>query len=266
MKLVPVIALLVLLAGCSPEPAQVIVVTTSPSPSTSATAGPTVDGWNNARAFTDAALQGKYSAAKPYVSPGSEAARYLQHQVAMDRAITAAGDGGMPSTHKVTYDDGAATVTFSYPDDPTKTITWQDFEYDPSGLVVRWQTGASLEKLSDRLWSKPARASTSHAKVELVSAYRNDSALFVVLKVTAKDRTIMPDCSPLLTQVDHSQREATDCSAPESLSKSKSAYVAYTFDGATSGGTLRYLIEDTNWTELNAVKLLIRLGAEDPAH
>jgi hypothetical protein len=180
--------------------------------------------------------------------------------------MTAAGDGRMASAGKVTYDDHAATVMFSYPDDPTTTITWQGFAYDPSGLVVSWQTGASLETLSDRLSSKPAQASTSHAKVRLVSAYRNDSALFVVLKITAKDRTIMPDCSPQLSQVDHSQREATDCSAPEELPKGRSALVAYTFDGATSGGTLRYLIEDPNWEELNAVKLLIRMGAEDPVH
>lgn len=266
MKLVPALALLLLLAGCSAEPERVILVTTPPSPSTSAAAGPTAHGWNNARAFTDAALRGKYSTAKQYVSPGSEADRYLQHQVAMDRAMTAAGDGGMPSAGKITYDDAAATVTFTYPDDPTTAITWQGFAYDASGLVVSWQTGASLETLADRLSSKPAKATTSHAKVRLVSAYRNDRALFVVVEVTAKDRTIMPDCSPELTQVDHSQREATDCSAPEELPKGKSGLVAYTFDGATSGGTLRYLVEDPNWVALNAVKLLVRLGAEDPAH
>lgn len=266
MRMAPGIVLTMLLAGCSAAPAQVVTVTRAPSATTEVTAGPQSDGWNNAKAFSEAALTGNYDDAQRYVAPGSAADRYLAHQTAMDRAMTASGDSEMSSAENVTYDEGAEEVTFSYPNVPT-TTTWESFEYDPTGLVVSWLTDASRVKLADRLSSKkPASARTTRANVTLVSAYRNDRALFVVLTVTAKDRTIMPDCSPLLAEVDHSQREATDCFAPASIPKGRSAYVAYTFDGANSGGTLRYLIEDTNWKVLNAVKVMVRLGSEDPVH
>lgn len=126
-----------------------------------------------------------------------------------------------PPLHVVSVGDG--TVTFDYGDDDS--YTWKDFEYDPQGLVLGWATGKSSVRLSDRLWSQPAKVTTPHATVELVSAYKNDSGLWVVLDVTAKDRSLRPDCSPLLDD-----SKAADCSAPEKNAKGEATYITVETD------------------------------------
>ena len=182
---------LVLLGGCTAVPAQVVTVTAPPA-SVSPTPEPTVDGWANAQAFADAALKGDYDTASNYVSANGAAARYLEHQRAMNEASTAAGLGSTEGPDDVTFDADEGSVTYTYTDGPT--VTWKAFEYDSAGMVISWSTGKSATKLSDRLWTKPAKASTAHAVVELVSAYKNDAGLFVVLDVKAKDRALSPDC------------------------------------------------------------------------
>lgn len=257
-RITTVVALLVLLTACSPGPATVVTVTaTAPASQSSPTPEPSVNGWDNAQAFAGAALKGNYDEAKAYAASGSAAERYLTHMVAINEAMVAAGDGGMEEPDDVTYDAAAGSVSYTYTDADV-TAEWNRFEYDGGGKVISWSTGKSDTKLSDRLWTKPAKASVAHATVQLVSAYKNDSGLFVVLDVKAKDRSINPDCGALLDDSKHRQREAADCSAPDKITKGSSGYVALTFEGAAFGGTLRYKVESANYDDYGTVKLAIR--------
>jgi len=247
----------VMAAGCSSAPAQIITVTASAPATVSPTPEPTVDGWPNAQAFAAAALGSDYDKAEGFASPRSAAARYLTHMEALTDALDASGSAPMDDPEEITYDAEAGTVTFSYPDagDP---VVWKEFKYDAAGKVVSWATGESDTTLSDRLWSKPAKASTSHANVELVSAYKNDAALWIVLDINAKDRNLSPDFGALLDDSKNRQREAADMVAPDKISKGTAAYVVLSFTGSDFGGILRYHLTDTNYNTLGTVKIKIR--------
>lgn len=255
----PLLALfaVVSLAACSAAPVPAVTVTTTAVATSSPTPKPSVNGWDNAQAFAGAVLKGNNKEARQYVAQGSAADRYLIHQEAADEATSAAGseDAGPPDD--ITFDADAGTVTFTY-NDPDATFEWNRFEYDAAGKVISWATGQSDTKLSDRLWSKSAKVSTQHATVELVSAYKNDAALFVILDVKAKDRSLSPDCSALLDDAKHRQREASNCVAPDTITKGNSAYVYVSFDGADFGGTLRYRLQDSNYNEFGTVKIKIQ--------
>lgn len=259
MRLIPALAVAVLLAGCSTGPAATVTITAPVSaPPAAPSPSATVDGWDNAQAFTEAALKGDYDTAQKYVSPGGPADRYITHQRAMDEATSAAGDGPSSQATDITFDPDARTVTYTFDEDGAPTVTWKDFESDSSGLLLGWSTGKSATKLKDRLWSRSAKVSTSHVTIDLVSAYKNDTALFVVLDVHAKDRSISPDCSALLDDSKNRQRESSYCSAPEKIARGNSGYVVLEFEGAGFGGTLRYVVQDSNWNEFGVVKLRIR--------
>lgn len=255
----PVLALFAVLSltACSAAPAPAVTVTTTAVATSSPTPEPSVNGWESAQAFAGAALKGDYDEAEQYVAQRSAAEHYLTHMKAVEEAQSAAGSGGNSSPDDVTYDADSGTVTYTY-SDPDMTFEWNRFEYDAAGKVISWATGKSDTKLSDRLWSKPAKASTSHATVQLVSAYKNDSGLWIVLDVKAKDRSISPDCSALLDDAKHRQREAASCDAPEKIVKGNSAYVALVFDKADFGGTLRYQVQDSNYNEFGTVKIKIK--------
>ena len=235
----------------------VTVTATASASQSSPTPEPSANGWDNAQAFAGAALKGNYEEATEYVAAGSAAERYLTHMTAINEAMVAAGDGGTENPDDITYDAATRTVSYTYTD-ADMTAEWNRFEYDSAGKVISWSTGKSDTKLSDRLWTKPAKASVAHASVELVSAYKNDSGLFVVLDVKAKDRSITPDCGALLDDSKHRQREAAECSAPEKITKGSSGYVALSFEGAAFGGTLRYNVEGADYDDYGTVKLAIR--------
>jgi len=256
MRLTPILVSLVLLAGCSSAPAQVITVTASASSTASPSPVPSVNGWDNAQAFADAALSGDYEKAEKFASPNSAAARYLIHMRAVDDAMIGGGGSSVQAPDDVTYDADSQTVTYTYTDGPT--TDWTDFQYDADGYVVSWATGKSSTTLSERLWTKSAKVANKHVSIELVSAYKNDSALWVVLDIKAKDRSIEPDWSPLLDDVKGRQREAGEVDGPDKIMKGNRAYVAYAFGNADFGGTLRYKLEDTAYNDLGTLKIKIK--------
>lgn len=250
------VALALLLAGCTPAPAQVVTVTaTAVATPASPTPEPTVNGWDNAQKFAEATAKSNYADARPYAAEGGAAARYLTHMEAITEALAAAGQSEWEAP-EAEFDADAKTVTLNY--DDGSDVVWKDFEYDAAGKVLSWATGESSTKLSDRLWTKSAKVATKHATVELVSAYKNDAGLWIVLDITAKSRAISPDCSAMLVDSKKRQREAGECDGPDRISKGSAGYVALVFPKAEFGGTLRYVVQDDDYNELATIKLKIR--------
>lgn len=247
-----VAAACVALVGCTAAPAQVVTVTATP---TVATPDPTANGWEHAQVYSEAVLKGNWEQAKGHFLPGSAADRYIQHQRALEDAQDAAGVPTNGSPDDITFDADAGTVTSTFDGDD---LVWKDFEYDSNGLVMSWATGESATPLTKRLWTKPAKATAAKTTVTLVSAYRNDDALWVVLDVKATGRTVEIDCSPLLDDAKGRQRKAASCDAPDKVTKGHSAYVALAFSKADFGGTLRYEILSADYDTLATVKLPIR--------
>lgn len=254
MRILSVFFSAVIFVGCSAGPVQVVTVTAS-SVST-ASPEPSVNGWSNAQAFSEAAWKGRYSEAKRFAADGGPAARYLAHMEALQTALDAAGSGDSNTNpNSIDFDATNGTVTATY-DDDTEVI-WQEFQYDSSGLVFSWSTSDSNIQLSKRLWTKASSVSTKSAKVALVSAYKNDSGLWVILDVNAKERALAPDCSPTLTDTRKRQREASDCNAPDTIGKGTSAYIALLFKGAEFGGTLKYDVLSKDYDNLGTITMKI---------
>lgn len=259
---VVVAATLLPLSACSsaPQPAVTITATVTAEPTPSPTPTPTFDvaaeGWSNAKAFTEQIVKNKYDKAAAFVSEGSAADRYLVHMIAINDASRAAGYGALLTASDIEFDEEAKSITQSASDaDP---VVWQTFTWDDLGKITGWATGDDDTPLADRLWTKPADASIDYAKVTLVSAYKNDAGLWVVLDVKAKKGAVEPDCSPLLDDTKDRQREATNCTAPDKINKGKAAYVAFLFEGATFGGKLRYEVQNASYDTIGTVKLKIK--------
>lgn len=261
MKRLFVLALVVPLAACSggtgvaPAPNTPAASSAAPVAQATSTTNPAptlVDDWSNAVKFSELALAGKHEGAKKYVSPGSAADRYLIHQIALREAVVAAGSArNDPLTPTVNRDSG--TISFSQGEGEDDTV-WKDFTYD-GGKVSGWTIGET--PLSSRVWTKDAEASLKGVNVKLVSAYQNDSALWVILDVTSADRDLKMDYSPALTDAKKRQREAATVVGPDEVKTGTSAYVAYAFEGAAYGGTLTYALTSTNFSPLGKVTLAI---------
>lgn len=254
--------LLFSMSACTAASQAVVTVTATPSAGVTSAPNPTptfdvaAEGWKNAKEFTENVNEGKYDAALEHVSEGSAAARYLTHMTAIDDASVAAGSGRVTSESELTFSEDEKSITQS--DEGVEPTVWESFTWDDAGKLTGWSTGEDDTPLKDRLWTKEAQASTANADVTLVSAYKNDAGLWVVLDVKSKKTAIAPDCSPLLDDTKNRQREATNCMAPGKINKGKAGYVAFLFEGANFGGTLRYELTSAGYHALGTVKVKIR--------
>lgn len=258
MKRLLALALLLPLAGCGAPSTAVtpaVPAAASAAASTAPSASPpsTVDNWANAVKFSELVLGNKHDQARPYASPGSPADRYVTHQIAGREAIAA---GGGPATAKETPTVNAEAHTVSFPSGDEEAV-WKDFTYDADGKVTGWTLAGTGTTLASRMWTKDAQATVKGVTVKLVSAYQNDSGLFVILDITSADRDLQSDPQPSLTDTKKRQRQSASFTGPTSVTKGNSAYMLYFFPDATFGGTLTYKLLSSSYSSVGSVVLTI---------
>jgi hypothetical protein len=202
-------AALLLLAGCSgggaadPPPQSEPTVSTPPDPTLTTPPALTGD-FATAVNFTKLVHKDKYKEAAELALPESPAARYVAHQVLMQKAERINGVYFEPSTRKVTFKPEAAKGSIKITerellqvgdeaDDGEKerkvVYTWHSFTFD-QGKLTGW-TGKT-GPVKDVLWSRTTSDESRGTKAELKSAYRaNSGNLYVVaeLSTTSKGRS-----------------------------------------------------------------------------
>jgi len=254
MKIVPCLAALVLLVGCSAPDAGTITAT-SPSVA-SGTPGPSVNGWATTQEFARAVLEDHdFDAAEKYVAPSSPAARFLEFRRTEFDAMVSAGRGrDYLGVSGVAYDETSGTVSFDL-NRARVPVEWKDFEIDSAGRLITWSIDSSKTSLADRLATKRARGSTKDADVQLVGAYRDEDALSVILNVRAKDRSLSSGTVVLIDSKNR-QREGAVV-GPKQVLKGTWAYVVVRFANADLGGTVRYPIKGSRSSDLGSINLNI---------
>lgn len=230
------------LVGCTPAPATREPAEPSPSASSAPERDLSAEQDATIESFISAAFEDRFEEAMQHASPGSPAERYVTHQQAVFTGLNANGEGyADPATDPtLTFDDG--TVQVVDPDQSKYALT--DFTFDEDGLVVSW-TGKS-GPVADVLWTTPWSGQSGGNTIDLVSAYRaNGGGLYVVLKVTANERTTTSfGHTATYSASDGITYTADGASQPQQIAAGSAGYVIITFPGAPFGGTVT--LEGTN--------------------
>lgn len=196
--------------------------------------------WLNAQAFTQAVWSYDLGAARAKAAPGSAAERYLDYTEALLSATSATtgseeeapAPGGSLT---LTIDDEAGSITDSTAGGAA--LVWRGFSYQDD-LVSGWLVGDSDLALAQRLWTQDAQVDGDSASAELAGAYRNDAGLWVVARVTAGDDPVqLADGATYLRE--ETEVASSHASLPERIEPDASELVAFGFDDAELGGTLR---------------------------
>jgi hypothetical protein len=249
-RIAVLVATSLLLVGCTS-------VTTTTPVTKSASEIPSPSSWSNAASFAGAALANNWDRAEKYVSEGSPAAKYLVHQRAAHEASASAGGSiNTVDQDKIEYDEAARTVTFSQ--GGTDTV-WGHFAFDGAGLVTSWLTNDQGTTLAERLWTETPKANNPAAEIRVISAYRNETDLWIVLDVHSKGSSVSTQDSDLTyVGADKRQRDASRCQGPDEIRKGNSGYMLVAFTGANLGGTLYFKIRDSDYDSRGTLKLAIR--------
>ncbi|WP_199183331.1 hypothetical protein [Cryobacterium sp. Y82] len=247
MRTAPSIAALALalalgLVGCASAPATREPAESNASASSASEKDSSSKQDATIEAFISAAFGDGYEDALQHASPGSPAERYVTHQQALFTGLNANGDGETDPADEPTLAFKGGTVQVVQSDQSEYALT--DFIFDEDGLVVSW-IGKS-GPVADVLWTTPWSGQTGGNTIDLVSAYRaNGGGLFVVLKVTANERSTNAfGYSATYSASDGITYTADGASQPQQIAVGSAGYVILTFPGAPFGGTV--LLEGTS--------------------
>ena len=224
------------LIGCTAEPATREPVGSSTAASSAPQQDEDADHNATIEAFVSAVFEYRYDDAMQHASPGSPAERYVIHQQAVDTGLNANGDGYTdPATEPtVTFDGDTATVVES----GQSPYELTDFTFDQEGLVEAW-TGKS-GPVAEVLWTAPWTGQTGGNTIDLVSAYKaNSGSLFVVLKVTANERSTSAfGYSASYSASDGITYTVESSSQPGDIAAGSAGYFILGFPSAPFGGTV----------------------------
>lgn len=222
------------LSSCSAEPATREPVETTAPASTEPEVDASAEQNATIEAFISAVYAFRFDEAMQYASPGSAAERYLTQQQSLKTALDTNGDGGNWEEPTITFDGGI--VNLVYPDQ--SEIVLKDFIFDDDGLAESWSSPSG--PIEDVLWTTPWSGQTGGNTFDLVSAYKaNTGVLFVVLKLTANERTTEGyGYSATYSGADGITYSAQSASQPQSIAAGSAGYVVLMFPGAPFGGTV----------------------------
>lgn len=231
------VALSISLVGCAAAPSTREPVETSASASSAPEPDEGAEQSATIKAFISAAFEDRFEDASQHASIGSPAERYVAHQQAVNTGLNANGDGYSldPATEPtMSFDGGTVNVVES----DLSEYALSDFVFDDDGLVASW-TGKS-GPVADVLWTTPWSGQTGGNTIDLVSAYKaNSGLLLVVLKVAANERTTSAyGYSATYSASDGITYSAEWASQPEQIATGSAGYVVLTFLGAPFGGAV----------------------------
>lgn len=194
-------------AGCGTAASQ-----GGSSPSESASATQAAAQQQNLAAYFNAFGTERSQTMQPMLtaaSPGSPAAVYAQHQINNATAEESDNSASDPST--VTIADGKVTIVVDVPKDSTDavkkaaTTVYQDFQFDPSGLIVTW-TADPGGPLAPRIHTEKGTVTRGGVTVLLQTAYQtNLGALALTGTVTNRSKSKASVTSPGYTNPDRRQ-------------------------------------------------------------
>jgi hypothetical protein len=237
------VLILLTLAGCSgggaadQAPAQGGEPTVSTPADETPTPAPMSDDFATAVKFTKLAHQNEYKEAVALVVPESPAARYLAHQVKVDKAYSIAGYGD-EDDEQPTYKPDPTTSSIKIKiaateDRKAVSYVWKDFTYD-QGKITGW-TGKT-GPIQNVLWTRTTTDSKLSTKAKLESAYRaNNGNLYVVVELSASKGRGFNDAE--YTAKGGYRQAVLEQNAPD-LSKGEKTLAYFVFKGARFGGTL----------------------------
>jgi hypothetical protein len=263
MPIAVLLLLLLALVGCSgggaaDQPAPIEPTVSTPADETASPA-PTTDDFATAVKFTKLTYADDYSAAAELVEPKSPAARYVAHQVLIDKAQSITGydpsDDGKPDSIKPDPATGSIKVKYAKTEDgPATSYIFRDFTFE-QGKITGW-TGKS-GPVKDRLWTRTTTDSKLGARAKLESAYLTSSgSLYVVVEFSAK-RNVDLSYMPSYSAKGGYRQNASDFSGDE-LAKGEKTLVYYVFDNAKFGGKLRLKIASASGYDTANLELAIK--------
>jgi hypothetical protein len=242
-------AALLLLGGCSgggaqDQPPQGSEPTVSTPADETPTPAPMSDDFATAVKFTKLTHQNRHKEANGLVVPESPAARYLAHQVSINKAQSIAGaDPSEDEEPSVKPDPATQSIKIKFAkteDGPALSYVWKDFVYE-QGKIVSW-TGKS-GPVASVLWTRTTTDSKLSTKAVLKSAYRaNSGNLFVVVELSANKARGFGDAE--YSARGGYRQTVTEQNASD-LSKGEKTLAYFTFKNAKFGGTLHVPFYDS---------------------
>jgi hypothetical protein len=103
------------------------------------------------------------------VKPESAAARYLDHQTALDKALVIDGQDARPPDATIDPNKKTGKIRIEYVDeeDADKAVVWEDFTFD-QGKITGWSNPSGpIDKV---LWTRRSKDSALGTAARLVSA------------------------------------------------------------------------------------------------
>ena len=254
-------AAVVLLVGCSgggagdrPDTAPAATPRISTPADEPTPAAPANDQFSKAVEFTRLVHNGDDKQAGTMVADNSPAARYVIHQLAMDKAYQIDGPTVDPEPWTIDGDADTGAIRLESQDGSQK-YTWSNFTFDRAGKITAW-TGAS-GPVKSVLWTRESSDKTPAASARLVSAYRNNAGnMDAVVEVTAK-RDVRFYVSSY-TADDGFRQNASNQSSQTELAKGERTLTWYTFDDAKFGGKLRLNTTDAKGYDAGDMVLRVR--------
>ncbi len=251
------------LAGCSggdSAPQQVSTLAPSVTPTTPTTTAPDPrKDFDAAIEFTELVYDNDYREARELMKPESPAARYLDHQAAVDKAFKISGQGARETSDiTVDPDKEKREIKITYPGDGEDggedSVVWKDFMFD-QGKITEWSN--PLGPISENLWTRSSEDTALRTTARLVSAYRaNDGDLYVVVEFSAKKDVDLSYTASYAAD-DGYRQEATDSSGDE-LAKGEKTLAYYMFEDAEFGGKLRLKIASASGYSTGNLELRVR--------
>jgi hypothetical protein len=230
------------LAGCSgggasDHPAQ---SQSEPAVSTASDETPSAEpigDFATAVKFTKLTHANEYREANQLVAPESPAARYLVHQVKIDKAQSIAGyDASEEERPSVKPDPATGSIKIKFEkteESPALSYVWKDFAFE-QGKITGW-TGKS-GPIQDVLWSRTTTDSKLSTRAKLESAYRgNNGNLYVVVELSASKGRGFGDAE---YSARGGYRQAVLEQSASDLSKGEKTLAYFVFKNAKFGGTL----------------------------